>query len=63
MAITDVTQKSLIYHTLSELNTAFAAICGPLLYIAADRVVQIKSGKTVFQLHAGAAGGNEPGIS
>ena len=28
MAITDVTQKSLIYHTLSELNTAFAAIVG-----------------------------------
>jgi hypothetical protein len=28
MATTDVTQKSLIYHTLSELNTAFAAIVG-----------------------------------
>ena len=28
MAITDVTQKSRIYHTLSELNTAFAAIVG-----------------------------------
>ena len=28
MATTDVTQKSRIYHTLSELNTAFAAIVG-----------------------------------
>ena len=28
MATTDVTQKSQIYHTLSELNTAFAAIVG-----------------------------------
>jgi hypothetical protein len=28
MATIDVTQKSLIYHTLSELNTAFAAIVG-----------------------------------
>jgi hypothetical protein len=28
MAIPDVTQKSRIYHTLSELNTAFAAIVG-----------------------------------
>jgi hypothetical protein len=28
MATIDVTQKSQIYHTLSELNTAFAAIVG-----------------------------------
>lgn len=28
MATIDVTQKSHIYHTLSELNTAFAAIVG-----------------------------------
>ena len=28
MATMDVTQKSQIYHTLSELNTAFAAIVG-----------------------------------
>jgi hypothetical protein len=28
MATIDVTQKSRIYHTLSELNTAFAAIVG-----------------------------------
>jgi hypothetical protein len=28
MATIDVTQKSFIYHTLSELNTAFAAIVG-----------------------------------
>ena len=28
MATADVTQKSLIYHTLSELNTAFAATVG-----------------------------------
>ena len=28
MATTDVTQKSRIYHTLSELNLAFAAIVG-----------------------------------
>ena len=28
MATTDVTQKSRIYHTLSELNTAFAAVVG-----------------------------------
>jgi hypothetical protein len=60
MATTDVTQTSLIYHTLSELNTGFAAI---VPHIAADRIVQIKSGKTVFQFHARAAGLNEPGVS
>jgi hypothetical protein len=63
MAITDVIQKSRIYHTLSELNNGVCGDCGPLRHIAANRIIQIKSGKTVFQFHARAAGRNQPGIS
>jgi hypothetical protein len=63
MAITDVTQKSRIYHTFAELTTAFAAIVGHCDTLQRTGLFKINSSKTVFQFHAGAASGAQPGIS
>jgi hypothetical protein len=56
MATIDVTQKSQIHHTLSELNTAFAAIVGHCDTLQQIGLLKSKAAKTILQFHARAAG-------
>ena len=63
MAPIDVIQKSQIYGTLSELNTAFAAIVGHCDTLNFFGLFKSKAAKLFSQFHAGAAGGNRTRMS
>ncbi len=58
MATPDVTQKSRIYHTLSELNTAFAAIVGHCNTLQQTGLFKSKAANVLPSFVAGAASRN-----